>query len=56
MLNNRPPPKPPSKGLWYSQGIMDKVYLKWEDDMLNTPYISGPKCTWKGSRQRVKPP
>ena len=40
---NRPPPKPPPKSLNLSQDVRDKVNLRWEDNMLNISYISGPR-------------
>ena len=40
---NRPPPKPPPKNLNLSPDVRDKVNLRWEDNMLNISYISGPR-------------
>ena len=43
MLNHRPPPNPPPKRFRVQSDIMDKLNLKWEDNMLNISYITGPK-------------
>ena len=41
--NHRPPPEPPPKRFRVQSDIMDQLNLKWEDNMLNIPYITGPK-------------
>ena len=45
VLNPRPPPEPPPKRFRVQLDIMDKLNLKWEDDMLNILYITGAKNT-----------
>ena len=47
MLSHRPPPKPPQKRFRVHSDIMDKLNLKWEDDMLNISYITGPNNVHK---------
>ena len=42
VLNQRPPSEPPPKRFRVQSDIMDKLNLKWEDDMLNISYNSGP--------------
>ena len=43
VLNHRPPPEPLPKRFRVQSDIMDKLNLKWEDNMLNISYFTGPK-------------
>ena len=47
VFNHRPLTKTTTKRFRVQSGIMDKLNLKWEDDMLNISYISGPKIHLK---------
>ena len=47
VLNHRPPPEPPPKRFRVQSDIMDKLNIKWEDDMLNISYINRTKSVHK---------